>query len=278
MEIKDISLNSITIKDNIRQYPVDNTLPELMTSIRENGLLQPVGVKRNPDGNYTLIWGYRRFLACKKLGHKTIPAVIFIDADEDMTEEQFFIINSTENLQRRDNNLKEFGRICQILRKTMSVSEISARLGVPSSRVQSALSNIKRIPKKWQSRIRLMNGDIEKKGDVPLSTASKIMSFTNLTSQQKDDLLEDVSKNDTGYMQIVYLASLLKTGMNIKEAKNKLNNYKLVTFKALAKKDILENEMKEYQNPVDYFMDTFNKKVKNDKYLIKLSLYEVQKK
>ena len=48
----------------------------LAQSIRENGMLQPVSVRRLPEGGYQLIAGERRLRACKLAGLKEIPALV----------------------------------------------------------------------------------------------------------------------------------------------------------------------------------------------------------
>src|SRR5262245_55671409 len=60
-----------------RQLFDDEKLDELASSIRENGVIQPVVVRRSPDGDgYQLIAGERRFLAAQRAGRDTIPAVV----------------------------------------------------------------------------------------------------------------------------------------------------------------------------------------------------------
>jgi ParB family transcriptional regulator, chromosome partitioning protein len=113
MLIRDIPISEINRKENIRQIVKDDSISSLMQTIKDNGLLQPIGVKETKQRDYLIVWGNRRLEACTKLGWKTIPAVIFSDADEEMTEEQFFVINAIENLQQRPNTLFELGRICK---------------------------------------------------------------------------------------------------------------------------------------------------------------------
>lgn len=270
MEIREIQISKIKEKENIRQYEFE--LNEIMRSIKDNGLLQPIGVKEEEDGFYTIIWGHRRLNACKKLGWRNIPAVIFLTKDQELTEEDFFVLNATENLQRRDNNLKEFGRICKILRRTMSKSEISARLGVPTSRVNSALSEIDRIPVKWQKKIRLMNGEKNKEGDIPLSTASKVIAFTGLTPVQKDALLEEVSKNDIPYVTTSYIAGFMRRGLTAKESIKKLNEYKLIQVKCLVKRKDFEDFMTKYESTTDFVVDSFNKATNDNSFAVKIGM------
>ncbi len=74
-------------------------LDSLAESIRANGLLQPVTVRRLESGGYELVAGERRLRACKKLGMETIPAII-----RACTEEETAALGLLENLQRADLN------------------------------------------------------------------------------------------------------------------------------------------------------------------------------
>ena len=70
----------------------------LAESIRQNGLLQPVSVRRT-ENSYQLIAGERRLRACKQAGLKKIPAILYEQSDEQMAA-----LGLLENLQRRDLN------------------------------------------------------------------------------------------------------------------------------------------------------------------------------
>lgn len=74
----------------------DEALEELMQSIKQYGVLQPVLVRKTLAG-YELIAGERRLRASKQAGLKTIPAIIREYSDSEMTE-----IALIENLQRED--------------------------------------------------------------------------------------------------------------------------------------------------------------------------------
>jgi ParB family chromosome partitioning protein len=270
MITKDLPISEIKIQENIRQKNVMESIPELMQSIKDNGLLQPIGVKENHAG-YLLIWGFRRLSACKKLGWKSIPAVIFAEKDDELSEEEFFILNATENLQRRQNTLLEFGRVCKILRKTLSTSEIAKRLSVPKSRVEGALVEISRVPKKWQKRIRIMEGEKEKAGDIPMTTASAIASLRGVSNEQKDKLLEHVSVNEANKEQIVAMASLMKGGLSFTEARNKIDDYKSVSFKILVNRKKYDELKKEYDTEVEFFMKALNTFAKDDRFCFKIA-------
>ena len=54
---------------------------QLVRSIRERGLLQPIVVTPAAEGRYRIIAGQKRYLACRHLGWKSIPAIVRSDAD-----------------------------------------------------------------------------------------------------------------------------------------------------------------------------------------------------
>jgi ParB-like partition proteins len=73
-------------------------LKELQDSIGSNGLLQPITVRRAPNGNgFELIAGERRLRACTNLGWKEIPAII-----KDVNDQALLTYALIENLQRAD--------------------------------------------------------------------------------------------------------------------------------------------------------------------------------
>ena len=81
-----------------RKYFDDEKLEELVTSVRENGVLQPVLVQKSDTG-YELIVGERRWRASKKAGLKKIPVVI-----REVTDAQALELAIIENIHRQDLN------------------------------------------------------------------------------------------------------------------------------------------------------------------------------
>ncbi len=82
----------------------EEKLDELASSIKENGVLQPILVVKNENG-YSIITGERRWRAAKKAGINTIPAIIK-DYD-DTKKKQVALI---ENIQREDLNVIEIAK------------------------------------------------------------------------------------------------------------------------------------------------------------------------
>ncbi len=76
----------------------EQELAGLAQSIRENGLLQPISVRKCADG-YELVAGERRLRACRLAKMETIPAILCSYADE-----QTAALGLLENIQRMDLN------------------------------------------------------------------------------------------------------------------------------------------------------------------------------
>ena len=94
-----------------RQVFEEEALAELVHSIREVGLLQPVVVRRTGEDSYELIMGERRWRASQEAGRDTIPAIVRETDDEDMLRDALL-----ENLHRSQlNPLEEAAAYGQLL-------------------------------------------------------------------------------------------------------------------------------------------------------------------
>ena len=91
------TLKSITIKDRTRKEFGD--LNGLEKSIKESGLIQPLAVKDNGDGTFTLLGGERRYLILQKNNVEIIPIRIF---PSNIDKYQMKSIELAENLYRKD--------------------------------------------------------------------------------------------------------------------------------------------------------------------------------
>lgn len=83
----------------------ETELSELQASLKASGLLQPVSVRRAPEGGYELISGERRLRAATRLGWTDIPAII-----RDVDDRTLLTLALVENLQRADLNAVEEAR------------------------------------------------------------------------------------------------------------------------------------------------------------------------
>jgi len=115
-------------------------LEGLAQSIRANGIIQPLTVRKTENGEYELISGERRLRAARLIGMTKVPAII-IDADE----EQSTILSVLENIQRSDLDFFEEALALDKLLSVygMSQEEVGRKLG----KAQPTLSNKLRLLK-----------------------------------------------------------------------------------------------------------------------------------
>jgi ParB family transcriptional regulator, chromosome partitioning protein len=93
-------------------------LGELAASIAATGVVQPILVRQMPGDRFQLIVGERRFLASKKAGKSTIPAIL-----RQVSDEQAMEITIVENLQRTDLNPMEQARAYDRMSREFKRSE-----------------------------------------------------------------------------------------------------------------------------------------------------------
>jgi len=119
----------------------DSKMEELVLSIKEKGILQPIAVRELKNGNYEIIAGERRYRASKLIGLKSIPAYILSVEDESEIME-FALI---ENIQRDDLNPIEESEAYASLKSKYNLSqkEISKKVGKSRSLIANSLRLLK---------------------------------------------------------------------------------------------------------------------------------------
>ena len=127
----------------------EDALAELVFSIREIGLLQPVVVRRSGDGSYELIAGERRLRASREAGLTAIPAIIRDTDDDAMLRDALL-----ENLHRADlNPLEEAAAYQQLLSDFgCTQDELARRIGRSRPQVSNTL-RLLRLPPDVQRRV-----------------------------------------------------------------------------------------------------------------------------
>lgn len=118
----------------------EDALNGLIQSIRENGLICPITLRRAPEGGYVLIAGERRLRALKALGRNWVDAMV-LEADEAQSR----MLSLIENLQREQLNIfEEAQSMREILRCTgMSQDALARALGKNPSTVANRLRLLK---------------------------------------------------------------------------------------------------------------------------------------
>ena len=82
-----------------RKYFDEKKINELAESIKKNGLIQPIAVRKGKNNAYEIIAGERRWMAAQKAGMHEVPVIVF-----DFNDNQSLEIAIIENIQREDLN------------------------------------------------------------------------------------------------------------------------------------------------------------------------------
>lgn len=135
-----------------RQVFDEDSMAELVHSIEQIGLLQPVVVRRNADGAaapYELIAGERRWRACQQAGLGLIPAIVRETSDDELLREALL-----ENLHRAAlNPLEEAAAYQQLLADFGGTQdELAQRLGRSRPQIANTLRLLK-LPPAVQRRV-----------------------------------------------------------------------------------------------------------------------------
>ena len=127
----------------------ESELEELIHSIKEFGLLQPIVVRPSQDGGFELIMGERRWRASSKAGLSTIPAIVRDTEDGSMLRDALL-----ENIHRVQlNPLEEAHAYAQLLEEFgVTQNELADRIGRSRPQVTNTLRLLK-LPVDVQKRV-----------------------------------------------------------------------------------------------------------------------------
>jgi ParB family transcriptional regulator, chromosome partitioning protein len=138
--------------DNPRQRFDEQKLNELAESIRNQGLVQPLVVRKRTDaegGGFWLIAGERRWRASQRAGLKSIPVVV-----KDVQEREAYELTLVENLQREDLNPIEEAEAYQRLGNEFGYTQeqLAQRVGKDRATAANALRLLK-LPQKVRNLV-----------------------------------------------------------------------------------------------------------------------------
>ncbi len=172
-ERKEILLDRIVPNRNQpRRRFAQHEIDELVESVKNNGVLQPVLVRGVPDGKFELIAGERRWRAAMQAGIATIPAVVKNVSDHEVME-----LALVENIQRSDLTPIEVARAYQRLVKEFSLTQdqLAARVGKTRSSVANMLRFLT-LPNNVQA--------LMESGGLTMGHAKVLLSLPTMDEQQ----------------------------------------------------------------------------------------------
>ena len=243
----DISLISVSPYQPRTNFDEDN-LKSLIESIREQGIIQPILIRKLTKNKYELIAGERRLRAAKILGHKTIPGII-----KTITDEVAAIYALLENVQRENlNPIEEAVGLEKLIQEFKFTQE---QLSKKTGKSRSHIANLIRLLSLDQYVIDLLS---QKK--IDMGHARALLSLSH--SSQK-----------------IYADKVVKQKLSVRAIEklvmenSEISSRKLVKTKKDAQIIAIENQLREKMG-VQVEINHLNTK-KSGKIILKYSNLEV---
>lgn len=195
----------------------ESTLSELAESIKNQGVIQPVTVRKMGYDKYQLISGERRLRASKLAGLKTIPVFIRVANDEQMLEMALI-----ENIHRESLNAIEVAISYQRLLEECELTQdqLSEKVGKDRSTVANFLRLLK-LPAEIQIAIR--------DGYITMGHAKALISISDKTKQLV--ILKRIIDEDLSVRQV----EMLTREKSVKKQKTALPESYKIQADALSK-------------------------------------------
>lgn len=104
----------------------EERLEELAQSIKANGIIQPILVRRVPDGKYQLVAGERRWRASQRAGLQRVPCIV-----KEIPEDKMLELALIENIQRQELNAIEEAHAYKRLIESLGLTQemVAQRVG-----------------------------------------------------------------------------------------------------------------------------------------------------
>ena len=243
-----ISIDINLIKSNEEQPRKsfdDEKILELAESIRSNGIIQPLVLKK-VDNEYIIVAGERRWRSAKSIGLKEVPAIIM-----NLTEKQILEISLIENIQREDlNSIEEALAYKKLINDfNLTQEELSKRIGKSRVTITNTL------------RLLNLSEDVQQyiiEGVISEGHGRALLGITD--SKVQCELAQNVIDDKLSVRELELLIRKLKTSNTRTKSKPAANEsnpyYKDITYK-------LEN----------YFGTKVNITNKNNKGKIEIEYY-----
>ena len=191
-----VSLNDIEPnREQPRKDFDEEALSELAESIAEHGLIQPIVVKPETNGRYSIIAGERRWRACRMAGLYEVPVVI-----KDADPQELMELALIENLQREDLNAVEeaLGYRSLIDSFGLTQEQVAQRMGKSRTAVTNALRLLNLTDEELQA-VRL--------GTISAGHARALLSVEDIDTRKQ---MLELATNGASVRELEKLAAKLK--------------------------------------------------------------------
>ncbi|MCB9220038.1 MAG: ParB/RepB/Spo0J family partition protein [Ignavibacteriales bacterium] len=201
-----------------------NALEELKKSILQNGLIQPVTVRRVTENKYELISGERRLRAIKEIGYKQIPSYIIVVE----SKEAMLALALIENIQREKLNQIEVAHAYKKLidECNLSQEQVSEKVGKDRTTITNTIRLLK-LP------LEIQNSLI--KDEISAGHARALINIYDENLQLQ--ILEKIKKNNLSVRKVEELVKHITEGKRTKnENKPASNDPDLISQKDIENK------------------------------------------
>ncbi len=207
-----------------RQSLNKDSLKDLILSIKEQGILQPLVASKTPDGKYQLIVGHRRLEAAKLAGFEKVPVIIRGARGRDYLE-----LALMENIQRDDLNPIEKALAFEKLAKNFKLShkEIAAKIGGSRAAVTNTLRLLE-LP------VEIQRGIIE--GKISEGHARVILGLENSEKQ------------------MAFYKAIIKNNLSVRVAESKLGQISVRSHKR--KRQAIDPEIRDLEERLQEVLGT----------------------
>ncbi len=179
----DIALTKIISNSlNPRLQLEESALEELIASIREVGVLEPI-VVRPFKNSYQIVVGERRYRAAMKAGLQEIPVII-----RDYSDDEVIQVNLIENVQRDELSVVEKAKACQYLRNNFpnqypNWQILAKKVGISKSTLENWIRTLQ-FPEEIQQQIAPKNAVKVPEGKIDYDTAMSIVRSVKGSERQ----------------------------------------------------------------------------------------------
>lgn len=190
-----VSMKDIEFFENVRTDYNDGKITELMNSIKQHGLLEPIGIK-----------------------------------ELDKVETEDYIINNlVENEHRINPSTVEFAKGCRLLMEQgLNVEQVATRIGVSKSRIDVAISLYRSHLKPLFEESVFLEPQDRRKGKLAFSTV-KAISESRLSNKNQISLGKVAKIEGLKIVDIRLMTNLINQGMSVKQATKERKNWRTVT-------------------------------------------------
>jgi len=220
IDIKNIDLNPF----QPRKVIDSSTINDLSKSIKENGLIQPISIRKVGNGAYQLIAGERRLKATKLLGETTIYCVINDVSDKESAQQSLI-----ENIERENLSDLEIGLALRRMESTFeSVEELAAMIGIARTNIYKYWS-YEALPKEGLEILLKNPRVLSRKFAVEIKAILKSIKEDKGRKKAEDHL-------------VTMLVGLVDNKLSAAEIVKKLQRFKPEINKSSVKKKLISRE------------------------------------